>query len=248
MSLIKYVGMQIDGGDVGVEFPNKTILFVRGRLNEHFLYVMESLLARDTSGYYSDLDSHAGKLYSDIDGHLVMLFNDGAIQSNERVIQVSGVLPSIHVVRYIGVGTTFRSFHLESSLSTYSTVYSDMRKYSHVIDDAKWVRLISVVNDLLGFEFVKLEDEKLSFSPSADCKFSIEAQKFVYMLMAECYLTPDGFRRILLLSDIPFLEKEDEVKFINKLCAIPGASLTLSTSEVGTSDIEPYNSMSFLSV
>lgn len=248
MSVIKYVGMQVDGGDVGVEFPNKRALFVRGKLNEHFLYVVESLLARDTTGYYSELDSHAGKSYKDIDGELLMLFNDGAIRSSERVIQVTGVLPSIHVVRYIGVGNTFRSFYLESSLSTYSTVYTDMRKYSHIIDDAKWVRLIAVVNDLLGFEFVSLDESGLHFSPSEGHHFSVEAQKFIYMLMAECYLTPDGFRRILLLSDIPFLEKSDEVKFINKLCDIPGGSLALSTAWVSADDIEPYKSMSFLGV
>lgn len=249
MSVIKFASFQdADGGLIGVELPNKKTIFVRGKLSEHFLYVVESMLARDTSGYYGKLDGSAGKSYQDVDGEMCLLFNDGAIRSNERVIQVNGALPSTHVIRYTGVDSTFRSFLLENSLTTHSPVYSDMRKYSHIIDDAKWVRLIAVVNNLLGFEFAKLSDGSLSFSPRTDCHFTVEAQKFMYMLMAECYLTPDGFSRILLLSDMPFLEKEDEIKFISCLGTIPYHSLTLSTSRASMDDIQAYESMSLISV
>lgn len=249
MSLIRMVGFEVDGSPVSVEIPSKKTVFVRGRLREHFLYVVESLLARDVTGYYGELDMQAGKHYRDLDGELFLLFNDGGIQARDKVVQVNGIVPSTHVIRYIGVDDKFRSFCLEQGLTTYSTVYTDMRDYSHVINDAKWVRLVMTVNDLLGFEFAVLEDGHLRFNPLEGHAVSPEGQKFMYMLMAECYLTPANVaRRVLLLSDIPYLDKELQLKFLKKLSDIPGLSLILSTADVDFTDIKEGSSISFLSV
>ena len=249
MSLIKMVGMEVDGSHISAEIPAKKVVFVKGRFREHFLYAVESLLARDFSGYYGELDKQVGKSYHELDGEYYLLFNDGAIQARDKAVQVTGVVPSTHVIRYNGVDDKFRSFCLSQGLTTYSTVYTDMRNYSHAIDDAKWIRLMMTVNDLLGFNFVQLIDDKLQFCPRAEHHVSPAGQKFMYMLMAECYLTPpDVLRRVLLLSDIPYLDKEMQIKFIKKLSDIPGLSLILSTAAVDFTDIKEGTSMSFLSV
>ena len=248
MSLIKFVSMTIDGGKKGVELPDVKTVIVKGKLKEHFLYVVESLLAMDTSGYYGQVDKQTGSNYKELDEEVYMLFQDGGIRSENQLVQVTGVVPNTHVIRYTGAGETFRSFYMEPGLSTYSSVYTDMRKYSHVIPDAKWFRLIAMVNDLLGFEFVSLDTEGLHFAPRADCWISVEGQKFVYLLMAESYLTPDGYKRVLLLSDIPYLEKEAQIKLLRRLSDIPGFGVTLSTAVVEFTDITAGSSISFLSV
>ena len=249
MSILKMVSMTVDGHVVSHEIPGKKTVFVRGRLAEHFLYVIESLLAMDVSGYYGELDKQAGVGYKELEGENFVLFNDGCIKSVDKVVQTTGIVPKTHVIRYNGVGSDFRSFYLEPGLSTYSTVYTDMRDYSHVIDDAKWVRLIATVNDLLGFEFVRLDNEKLLFNPVDGHKISVDGQKFAYMLMAESYLTPsDTYRRILLLSDIPYFDKETQLKLLHRLGTIPGLSLILSTAKVDFADIKEGSSITFLSV
>lgn len=246
MSLIKVVGMNVDGSDLSFELPDAKVIFLRGRLKEHFLYVMESLLSMDASGYYGELDCHE---QADLSGGAFMLFSGGgAVKSKDKFVEATGLIPPTHVIRYTGKGQTFRSFYMERGLSTYSPVYTDMRRYSHAIDDAKWIRLIGVVNNLLGFEFVRLIDGRLDFHPKAGLPISQEGQKFVYMLMAECYLTPDKYKRVLLLSDIPYLDRQDELRLIQRLSYINGHLLALSTAGVDFSDIKPGSSISFLSV
>lgn len=248
MSLIKHVSMTIDGGKKSMELSDARTIIVRGRMKEHFLYVVESLLAMDTSGYYGEIDKQAGANYKDIEDEAFVLFQDGGIRSVDKVVQTSGVVPSTHVIRYTGADEKFRSFYMEQGLSTYSTVYTDMRKYSHVISDAKWFRLLAMVNDLLGFEFVTADDGELAFHPMNGFPVSPDGQKFIYLLMAECYLTPEKYRRVLLLSDIPYLTTELQIKFLKRLGDIPGHGVTFSTSKVEFTDIQERDSISFLSV
>lgn len=249
MPLIKFVSMSIEGGKKGVELPDANTIIVRGRLKDHFLYTVESLLGMDTTGYYGELDKQSGAEYSSIDDETYLLFSgDGGIMFKDRSVQTRGVVPNTHVIRYVGADANFRSFYMEQGLSTYSTVYTDMRKFSHVIIDAKWLRLISTVNNLLGFEFVSLSDGALHFSPKSDMPISEDGQKFVYMLMAESYLTPDGYKRVLLLADIPFLDKEAQLKLFKRLSDIAGFGLILTTADLDFTDISEGTSISFLSV
>lgn len=245
MSFIKSAKV---GSGINCEFPDKKIIFVRGKSREQLLYVVESLLAMDMSGYYAELDKRAGREYTGVGDDVYLMFNDGAITASGGVVQLQGLIPKTHVIRYIGVDTQFRSFYLEQNLQSYSSVYTDMRKYSKVIDDAKWFRLITTVNDLLGFTFVELEDDELKFHPSEECAISTDGQKLIYMLMAESYLTPEGYKRVMLISDIPYLEKDMELKLIKRLGAITGLSLILSTADVEFSDIANEQAMTILTV
>lgn len=243
MSLIKFVSMSVDGGKKGVEVPDVKTVIIRGRLKNRFLNVVESLLAMDVSGYNAQLDGQES-----IDDEAYILFKDGGIRAKDGVAELQGVVPPTHVIRYAGSGDKFRSFYLSPTLSTYSPVYTDMRKYSHVIVDSRWYRLISIVNDLLNFEFVRLEDGNLSFSPRSDMPVSVEGQKFVYMLMAECYLTPENFKRVLLLSDIPSLDTATQLKLFQRLGVIPGFGVIFSAAGVEFTDVKEGTSISFLSV
>lgn len=248
MSLIKVVGFQVDGHEVSFELSQKKTIYVKGQYREHIMYIMESLLARDGSGYYWDLDTRRDAKYKEVEGKSYILFNDGGIMCQDKVVQVNGLVPNIHVIRYTGQDYTFRSFYLQNGLSEYSPIYTDMRKYSHVFDDAKWVRLMVTLNDLLGFEFVRRVGDELQFSPNEASEIPVKCQEFMYMLMAECYLTPGGtYSRVLLLSVIPGMPKTIQQKFIQRLGEIPGATLTMSSAPMEITDIKDGTSITFLS-
>lgn len=248
MPLIKSVSMTVDGSKVAKELPDVRTVVVKGKLKEHFLYTIESLLAMDTSGYYGAIDGKAS--YRDLDGEHYLLFRDGSsgIRSMDKVCQTTGVVPSTHVIRYTGDDIKFRSFYMEQGLSSYSSVYTDMRKYSHAITDAQWCRLIMLVDNLLGFEFVVFEDGALRFNPQDGMPLSAEAQKFIYMIMAECYLTPPNYKRVLLLSDIPYLDNQMQIKLFKRLGELPGFGITLTTADIGFTDIQERDSISFLNL
>lgn len=246
MSLLKSISTEINGRKAQVTFPDKKSIVLKGQNALHMLFVVESLLAQDLSGYYSEVDKKDGFNYGDIEGLSSLTFNDGAIFGKDNMCKAQGILPNIHVIRCLG--TTFRSFYLSQELSGYSTVYNDMRHYSHIIQDAQWIRLLALVNNIVGFEMVSMKNGDLSFSFMDNYGISVEGQQIIYLLMAECFLTPDNYSRVLLIPNMSCLDNQTQIRFLEVLDDIKGHTLTLSTASIQPSELSESSCISFLNV
>lgn len=246
MSLLKSVSTEIKGNKVQVNFPEKKTIVLRGQNALHILYTVESLLAQDFTEYYSELDKQYGYYYGNLEGTSILVFNDSAIFGRDKQVKVQGLVPNVHVIRYLDAN--FRSFYLSSNLTNFSPVYTDMRHYSHIIQDAQWVRLVSVVNNVLGFELVEFKNNDLFFKFQSNNEISIQGQQIVYLLMAECFLTPPNYHRVLLIPEIEYLPKEVYIRFLEALDNIKGHTLTLSVSDIQPMDLKASSVISFLNV
>lgn len=247
MSLIKSMSTEISSRNIQVCFPEKKTIILRGTNALHIMHIIECLLGQDFTGYYWELDKQYGFNYNEVSGVSSVVFNSGAILGKDKVIQVQGVVPNIHVIRYLN-GYTFRSFYLTTTVGTYAPLYNDLTKYSHILQDTQWIRLISLVNNLVGFELVKLEDSTLKFFFSSEFNISIDGQKLIYSLLAECFITPDNYSRVLLLPDMSILPKDIQIKYLETLDNIKGHTLTLSTANISPSDLDEKSVISFLNV
>lgn len=247
MSLIKCVTTEISGRVIQVNLPEKKTLILRGSTALHLLHIVECLLGQDFTGYYWNLDKSYGFNYEEVSGESSIIFNDGAVFGKDKVTQVQGVIPNIHVIRYLS-GYTIRSFYLSTTVSSFSPIYDNLTKYYGILQDTQWVRLIMLVNNVLGFEFVRLEEDKLEFNQLRGSYISVEGQKLVYSIISECFLTPDKYSRVLLLPDIDVLPKDIQVRFLEVLDNIKGHTLTLSTANLGFEDIKGRSIISFLNV
>lgn len=247
MSLIKGITMEISGRSVQVALPDKKTIILRGMHTLHILHILECLLAQDFTGYYDDTDKQYGFNYEKIEGVSSVVFNNGAILSKDSIVQTQGVVPNIHVIRYLK-GYTFRSFYLSSDLNTNSSLYTDLTKYSNSLQDIQWVRLITLVNNLVDFEFVKLENKNLYFDFDTDTAISDDGLKLIYSIIAECFLTPQGYSRVLLLPSMNVLSKDMQVKLMEILDNIKGHTLTLSLVDISPSEFRGTNAVAFLNV
>lgn len=247
MSLIKSINTEISGRGVQVYLPEKKTIILKGVNSLHIIHILECLLGQDFTGYYWELDKQYGFRYNEVSGVSSVVFNAGAILGKDKVIQLQGVVPNIHVIRYLN-GYTFRSFYLSTTVGADTTLYSDMTKYSHVLQENQWIRLVVLVNSLIGFEFVRLDEESLKFDFRNDADISVDGQKLIYSLLAECFLTPDGYSRVLLLPDMSVLPNDKQVRFLEVLDDIKGHTLTLSTAKISASDVKENSIISFLNV
>lgn len=247
MSLIKSINTEISGRGVQVYLPEKKTIILKGINALHVIHILECLLGQDFTGYYWELDKQYGFRYSEVSGVSSVVFNAGAILGKDKVIQLQGVVPNIHVIRYLN-GYTFRSFYLSTTVGADATLYSDMTKYSHVLQENQWIRLLALVNNLVGFELVRLDGESLKFAFRNDVDISVDGQKLIYSLLAECFLTPEGYSRVLLLPDMSVLPSDKQVRFLEVLDDIKGHTLTLSTAKISASDIKENSIISFLNV
>lgn len=219
-----------------VTFPDKKSVIIKGENKNQILYLVETLLSRDYTDYYAKVDSKYDFFYEPLSEQSVLIFTNGKIIGKKSTIRVQGEVPKIHCIRYVRDGV-IRSFLCNDNMEACSLV-NNMTRYSEQIDISVWDRLIRTVNEYLGFVFVELVDKDLRFHFTTDNlkEFTVEAQKLAYMLISECFITPENYLRILLLSEIECMTKEQILDLIKLLDNLKGHEMLLTVDEIETDD------------
>lgn len=243
---LKSIKTEVNGHPIVVNFPDKKSIILRGQNNLHLLYVIEMLLSSDYTEYYKDLDKNYGFYYKNVSGLSQLMFTNGSIVGKDKKIYINGQVPKLHCIRYLKDGE-FRSFLFSDEIG-YSEIYNDMTEYSTIIPDTAWIRLCTLVNNLIGSEVVVLNNRHLEFNWDNNSEFSIQAQKFIYMIFSECFLTPKGYLRILLFPDIDILSPKQQVNLIESLDNIIGHEMCISTGDIAFSDVAENSVVTFVNV
>lgn len=243
---IKGLEALISNRKVSIQFPDKKSIIIKGSNTKEVIRIIEALLGQDMTDYYTTKDKEYGYEYKAIGGDAQLVYTDGIIYSKNQVVGTKGKIPKTHVIRYLHRGK-FRSFITEED-TVKSTIYTDMTKYSNVLPKQSWFRLIKMVNNYLGFDYIQLENDKLSFNYQSDSEFSETAVKFVYMITSECFLTPTYANRVVLLNDIDILTKAQKIKLIEMLDNIKGHSLLISDTLVNYSDLSSNSCVSVINI
>ena len=70
------------------------------------------------------------------------------------------------------------------------SLYANLASPNLKVSAKTYYRVVSIVNRILGSDVVSYSSDGLAFAWADD--ICIEAQKLVYQLVAECFLTPQG--------------------------------------------------------
>ena len=222
---------------LSISFPTEknTVLF-RGTRSLQVLHTVESLLSRDFTDYYVDVDKQYGYHYDEKQGVSQLMFDTGSIYGKEHVTSVDGKLPNIHCIRYLNNGI-FRSFYITDNIKV-TYIDACMTDYNtNVIPLTDWYRLFAMVNNLIGSEIVVFDGQHIRFNFNENSDWSVEAQKFVYLIIAECFITKDDFKRVLLMPDIDILYPTQQIRLLELLDNIKGHELTLSSGRIEFKDV-----------
>lgn len=248
MSVIKRVSTQVKGKTCSVSIPDSKTVILRGRLNLQILFTVESLLARDFTGNLAKIDSQYRYHYEPFEGESRLEFLNGVIIGANQTVKVEGEIPKIHCIRYLGNGfEEIRSFLL-SETAVVNRLYTNTVKYTSALSPKSWVRMIAMVNSVVGYQMVTLTGTDLKFNFESDDEIDEEGKKLIYLLISECFLTPDDYTRVVILPDISCLYPEVQVKLLDTLDNIAGHSLTLSAARLQPSDILNSQSIKMINI
>lgn len=217
-----------------IKLPNKKSIVLKSvnqNNKDQIIYLIETLLSREYTDYYAKVDSNFGFQYMPLSKISVLDFTNGKIIGKNSTIRVNGEIPKIHCVRYVRNGV-IRSFLCDNSEHAGTCLLNyNMTRYTKDVSDAVWYRIIEIVNKFLGYKAVELVDKELRFHFTTT-KYSVEAQKIIYMLISECVLTPENYLRVVLLSDIECMTEEQQIDLIMVLDNLKGHEMLISSGNI----------------
>ena len=238
----------LSGHKLGIDFPNSKTLILNGMNADDVIYRIESLLSSDYTSYFQNADKLYGFYYKEFDGDSVLYFKNGSYiiaSSKTKIVKSKNTIPNIHCIRYLGNGE-FRSF-ITMTDTKHTLLDTNMTKYNSNIPLQVWIRIVETTNKFVGYNYVELKDNKIEFNYK-ECDFSEEAQKMIYLLISECYLTPPKYERVLLLSNIDLLTTSQQVQFLELLDNFIGHDICISSAKVNWSDISSNSVIKVLNV
>lgn len=211
--------------------PDKKTVILQGENKDNILYLVETLLSRDYTDYYAKIDGNYGFSYFPLSKISVLEFTNGKIIGKGNTIRIKGEIPKIHCIRYVRDGI-IRSFLCDSYGSDEGKILTEnLTRYTDDIPEAVWSKILKTVNDFLGYEMVLVKDKELHFN-FTPTEYSVSAQKLIYLLIAECFVTPSSYLRIVLLSDIEYMTIEQQTELIKVLDNIKGHEMLLTTCPI----------------
>lgn len=242
--MFRNIQFTINKRKVSFDFKGKQNIVVSGANKLNLIYCLEMILGKSFNTDISTKDSVYGIKYDDITDCMLTFNNDSVIVGKGSMVVSKGAVPKVHCIRYSS-GGTIRSYVFSDELCN-ANIGLDLTKYSRVLSDTDWYRLCALTNKFLGINIVDVKNEQLLFNFVDNYKYSIDVQKFVYLLFAECMLTPTGFSRVLLLGDIQFLSNDDQIRLIGYLSSIRYHSCIISTINISLDEVT--NNISLLSI
>lgn len=233
---IKKLSTFFDNRLVNIDLQGNKLVCLSGAKEnkDSIIHIFERFLARDFGGYYTNIDSNLGVKYKSIEGSSSLQFINGISLYLEDKFQIRGTLPNIHCIRYAGKDR-IRSFLLSSNDEA-KCIGCNMVKFSSIISDSKWNRLVTLFNKLIGYKAANLDMKarKLYFDIHSYNDWTEESIKFVYLVLAESMLTPDNYTRVTLLSELNLLNNRQVSEFIKTLSSISRNELILFSNTIST--------------
>lgn len=240
---IKSIQTSINSEFVNLQFPNSKNIVLRGDRSkcENIIYLLECILLNDYTDYYGGLDRQKGYNYHSLDSQTIVTFSDGAMLGKEKHIEKSGTIPKFHVIRYIA-GSEIRSFYISNSMKSKMT---SVMQYSKDLTYEEWIRLVANVNRVCGVEFCSIDNNTLVFNEQYKDDINF---KLIYLLISECFVTPEGYTRVILLPNIDSMSSKQQLALIETLDNFPGHEVIISSCKIDSDDIPVNSCVTFLSV
>jgi len=236
--VIKNISTVINGMFTSLDLPDAATISLKGSGSDYILYVIESLLANDFTSNFAKRDIRFGINRPSYEGVSTLVMENGQIVGQGETVQKFGKPPLIHCIRHIKDGS-LRSFIVNDKND--HKIGVDLLIYSDIISKRSWVRLSETINMLLGFKFMVFSGSDIVFNDAYENDWSSEARMVAYMLLSECFITPENHKRVLLLSEISLLSNSQRVKLLGAISSIEkhGVTITCATgSNIGSLSLE----------
>lgn len=250
MKILKF-DTKFNNQPISVNFSeNDRAVIIKGANKINLIHEFEKVLTKDITGYCSNLDSNVGEEFNEAQGISSITYENGVtyLDNDKKVVKSTGKTPNIHCIRFIEESNELRSCTISTTSKNIESIAHNMVRYSVIIDNNKWVRLCTLVNKVIGYTFVKVENNELVFDYNTNTALTDKQKEMIYIIIAECFLTPEGFERVILLTNMEGYPKSVVIKLIETLTRIKDNNLVLCTYDLKISDITDNLSIKLLHI
>lgn len=221
---------------IGIILPDKKSIVLSGRRDDAY-YLFDMMRVSFGMDYNDNLGVYRYKSEEILKNESCLRFTGGMISIKNGAVSLEGKVPQIHVVQVME-DYSIRSY-LVSNRTSIKDLDNDMTKYSSVIQYKDWLRLVELFNRFAEYECAVLthvgssdEDESYSLSFNGITK---ELQTG-WLLMAESFLTPKDYLRVVLIPELDSFSAKDMFRLIDVTDNISRLEMVFTCSDV---DIEP---------
>ena len=219
-----------DNLSLSIQFPEKGVLLVKGKNTNTVLHLIESLLAYDFTGNLVN-DSVPFKY----EGVSSLVFDTGVLTGQDKMVFAEGEVPKIHSIRYLELSNSIRSFLLGNDEAG-SLISNQTIKKTSAISDEIWVRIVQTLNKIFRYTALSIQNSELIFSFKEQYELSEDIQKIMFLMLSECYLTPEGYNRLIILPNMDGVNKSVLSKFIYQLLLTSGKTTIMTSADLQLSD------------
>lgn len=243
--LIKQLTTVIDSKFINLSFEDSKVVLLSGANGEQILFTMECLLANDFTPQYAQQDAQQGYAYKPFNGlsSLQIGSGGGIVLGTNLTVQKRGKMPQIFCVR--SVGTAFTRCFLISD-EDFKTNLSDRLSVSE--ERGKVERLISTFNELVGYNALSVLNDSITVYLKETDKFTVELQKYIYVLFESILKTPVGYKTVVLLSYIDELSDAYHTRLIEMLCTFSCVDCVFTTADIVVDNFSDSSQVSVINV
>lgn len=239
---LRQIITDVGGTFKSIELPNSRSVVMLGddKVKDSVMGLVKSMLGCDYIGVLSenfDIDTFTSSSS--------LIFDSGELFLRDKAVATKGKVPRLHYIEYTG-GDSIESFLVTMSTDD-TNLGVDLTKYSNIISQDKWLRLIALTNSVVGFEFVSLHNDNLVFS--FDTSYMSEsALKVTYLLVAESFVTPSGYTRLVCIRDKGDFSNKELGKLIEVLDNIRNLERVICTVNLVKEDFSSNSKVSFVDI
>ena len=239
---LKQITTSLDGNFVNVILPDKKSIVLKGdrKTKDYIFDVIKAMLGCD----------YTGVMFENFDINLFnssasLVFANGELFIRDKAVVSKGNVPKLHYIEYSG-GNYIQSFLVTGSTENTLIGY-DLTCYTPLISMETWIRLITMVNSLVGFEFVTLTNGKIDFNFDSSV-MDEDALKIIYLLIAESFTSPKDYSRLVLIRDFDCIPRNKMGELIEVLDNIGGLERIICSAEISPSSLSKNSVVTFVSI
>ena len=238
----KQITTNLDDHFINIMLPDKKSIVLKGdrEVKDCIFDVVKAILGCDYTGVMSE--NFNRNLFTSSSS---LVFTNGELFIRDKAVVRKGKVPRLHYLEYAG-GTSIQSFLVTES--TESTILGcDLTIYTPLLPMDAWLRLIAMINKVVGFEFVTLTNENLNFNFDTS-SMSEDALKVIYLLIAESFATPEDYLRLVLIRDFGCIPRNKMGELIEVLDNIRGLEMVICSAEISPESLSKHSVVTFVSI
>lgn len=241
----KGITTQVGGRLINIELPDTKSIALTGD-NQSCDFILDVIRSLLTCDYTNELEVFGGQ-NTVFKTRSTLTFTNGTVSVKNKSVIIDGKIPKLHILDVDEFGG-LASVIMSDSIDIRNSVGIDTTNLKFLrtqLADIQVRRLVELMNRYAGYDAISIgvDELKFNFEPENASRLQV-----AYMTLAESFLTPDNFLRIVLLHNCSFFDEIELAKFVELLDNVPKLEMLFVSGKIDSSSLSANSVVKFVNV